>query len=707
MPARILSIGWLLWLCWAPLQSRAQELSLLPMEQIRWIWQEVSGDAAYEHIRYLTQFHRPGGGADGLWKAAEYVAERARAYGLEQVRLIRQPYGNRRPWNARLAELWIPGPNPERLASTLQTPLHLADYSAATDVEAELVDVGAGLEDQDYANRSVQGRIVLAHGPLAAVVRQAVRNRGALGVVWFPDPNQERNMSYPDQVHWARLPTDLPDGTSGTFAFVLSVRQGLALRARLRREPIRVRAFVDADYRSEQGSEPWQVMVEAYIPGTEPDLPQDIVLTAHLQEEKFSANDDASGCASLLEIARALNRLIQEGRLPRPRRNLRFWWVTEISSQRQYFADHPEAHRRMWVNLNHDMVGAHQGQDVLRVQNVTRLPATRFHFYNDVVEAVVEFVVSANTGALAQQQAGIAGLYPIPHLAHLGTRHRYNAQMIFFHNNTDHMTFNEAPIGVPGVTFTNWPDHYIHTSDDDLWNIDRTQLGRNAVAGALIAYTMAAVGPEQAPVLLAETVGRGAERLARNVRLGLLWLARDPDPEAAYWRAREQLDYALERERMAISSITQVGKGLEGAVSGALAGLERRAAELRLELDRAYRDRTGRRNPPPRGTLSEAERALAALRPVLAGGPKEFLEKRAQLPSIPGLHGLMAFEVLNAIDGRRTALDIYRFVAAEAREAGAHYYGVVSPEAVRAYLEGAARTGLVRLESRPSGRADR
>jgi hypothetical protein len=58
----------------------------------------------------------------------------------------------------------------------------------------------------------------------------------------------------------------------------------------------------------------------------------------------------------------------------------------------------------------------------------------------------------------------------------------------------------------------------------------------------------------------------------------------------------------------------------------------------------------------------------------------------------------MAFEVLNACDGARTGLDIARFVAAEAREAGAHYYGVVTEEAVLAYLEGAAKTGLVALE---------
>ena len=76
-------------------------------------------------------------------------------------------------------------------------------------------------------------------------------------------------------------------------------------------------------------------MVEARIKGTEIN-DQDIVLTAHTQEEKFSANDDSSGCASLLEIGRAVRKLIKEGRIKAPRRNIVFWWVTEISSQRQY-----------------------------------------------------------------------------------------------------------------------------------------------------------------------------------------------------------------------------------------------------------------------------------------------------------------------------------------------------------------------------------
>ena len=51
---------------------------------------------------------------------------------------------------------------------------------------------------------------------------------------------------------------------------------------------------------------------------------------------------------------------------------------------------------------------------------------------------------------------------------------------------------------------------------------------------------------------------------------------------------------------------------------------------------------------------------------------------------------------LQAIDGTRTGLDIYRLVAAEAREGGEHYYGVVRPDAVLALLRNVEQLGLVR-----------
>jgi hypothetical protein len=683
-----------LWVSVAASEATAQELPILDPGGTRLILEEVSGDAAYEHIRYLTLFHRPRGGSDGLWKVAEYYEAKAREYGLQDVRLIKQA-STTRPWNARFADLWIVEPEPERIASTLQSPLHLADYSRETDVTAELVDVGAGA-DADFEGVDVSGKIVLSYGPLPEVMERAVGGHGALGVIWYPDPFGPRS-AYPDQLRWIRLPSEGSEGYEPTFAFGLSLRQGLALRARLADadSPVRVRALVDAAFESGQGSEPWQVMVEAFIRGTDAELGQDVVLTGHMQEEATSANDDASGTASVLEVARALNRLIEEGRLPRPRRNLRFWWVTEISSERQYFADNPEERRRVWVNINQDMVGANQAQDVMRVQNITRLPATRFHFFNDVVESVIDYMVTANNSELAQVQAG-TGFYPRPHLSHLGSRHRYNAKMIFFHNSTDHMTFNEAPIGVPGVTFTNWPDNYIHSSDDDLWNIDRTQLGRNAAAVALIAYAMASADSASLGALAAETVGRGEGRLARNLKLGLSWIATAGDKAAAYYQALDQVRYAVERERGALGSLREVDPSARRLVGSLLGELERRGAQAEREIQLAYRQATGRR-APGRRQLSEAERRLSELRPALVGGPGEFLDGRRRITGVQGLHSLMAFEVLNAVNGERTGLEIYRYVAAEAREAGDYYYGTVTPEAVREYLGNVSDAGLIRL----------
>jgi len=679
----------------------AQDLTVLDAARRRLIAQETSGDAAYEHVRFMTQFHRPGGGSDGLWTVAQYFAAKAREYGLTDVQVIKQA-STARPWNARFADLWIVSPEPTRIASTLQSPLHLADNSRPADVTAELVDIGAA-DSADYARVDVRGRIVLTYGSLAEVMDEAVGRRGALGVVWYPSPfsglqgTVGAGPGMPDQVRWIRVRASASEGSEPTFAFGLSLREGLALRARLAAADtaVMVRAVVDAAWTSSQGDEPWQVMVEAVIPGSDPALAQDIVLTGHLQEENHSANDDASGCASVLEIARALNRLIAEGRLPRPRRTIRFWWVTEISSERRYFADHPDAPRRIWVNVNQDMVGANQAQDVLRKQNVTRVPATRFHFLNDVTEAVVEHLVRTNTYELAQAQAGTP-MYADALVAHFGSLHRYNAEMIWFHNNTDHMTFTEAPIGIPAVTFTNMPDRYIHSSDDDLWNVDATQLGRNAVAVATIAYVMAAADSGDVAVLAAETNGRGAERLARNLHLGLAWIAARGDRASAYHDAMDQIAYAVERERRALTSLAGIHPTAGARTAGLVAELDRREAQARRELAAAYRQATGQRPPATRPSDSVATR-LAGVRPSMVGGPAEFLDRRSDVAGVRGLHPLMAFEVLNAVDGRRSGLDIWRFVASEAREAGRHYYGEVRPDAVLSYLEHAATTGLIRL----------
>ncbi|UCC83354.1 MAG: hypothetical protein JSW46_00025, partial [Gemmatimonadota bacterium] len=175
------------------------------------------------------------------------------------------------------------------------------------------------------------------------------------------------------------------------------------------------------------------------------------------------------------------------------------------------------------------------------------------------------------------------------------------------------------------------------------------------------------------------------------------WIATSEDKDAAYLDALDQVDYAAERERLAVESLAEIDDGAGEVVPPLLEELGRREAQALREVELAYRQATGR-NAARERPLSDAEQRLSELKPALIAGPTEFLTGRRRVRGVGGLHGLMRFEVMNAVNGERSGLDIYRYVAAEAREAGAHYYGTVTAEAVLEYLENAAAAELIRLE---------
>lgn len=349
----------------------------------------------------------------------------------------------------------------------------------------------------------------------------------------------------------------------------------------------------------------------------------------------------------------------------------------------------------MWVAINQDMVGAEQTIDLTRKQDITRLPASRFHFFNDVAESVTEYMVAANTIYLSAIRGGTE-FYPEPHFAHNGSQHRYAAEMVWYHEDTDHMTFNEPPIGVPALTFTNMPDRFIHSNEDDLWNIDATQLGRNALSVAMMAYIMASADAKSAPALAAETVGRGEERIARNLlRLALGRLAAPGEPDAQYAQAIDQVQYAVGRERMAVRSLTEIARGAVDTIP-LIQALDRREVEATARVRGTWL-RVDGATAPPVPARSSVERTLEGLRPSIVGGPKEFLAHRREIKAITGLNPMMRAEIIALIDGKRSGREIYRLTAAEPREAGPIYYGVVTPEQVLATLEAIAATGLARI----------
>ncbi|HEY2852484.1 MAG TPA: M28 family peptidase [Gemmatimonadaceae bacterium] len=687
----------------APLRvAIAQQYPLLDSVRTNLITAEISGDAAFDHIRALSPYHRPQG-SDTLYLAAQYVERMARAFGLDSVALIMQP-SKRATWNQGTSDLWLVGPTGaplERIASSIQTRLHLADRSRPADVTAELIDVGAAAPAELDSAR-VAGKIILARGgpgDLARMMVEAVQRRGAAGVIWYPDPYTPSKgfFSFSDQptmIPWLTIPTQAVDGKLPTFAFVLSLREGIALHNRLAtsRVPLRAHAIVRSQLGSSIHPEPWMPMVQAVIRGSDPGAAQDVVLTAHLQEGQQSVNDDASGCASLLEIGRAITRLIAEGYLPRPKRTIRFWWTTENNSEPRYFADHPEILKRLWVDVNQDMVGADQSIDVMRTQNVFRVPASRFHFLSDVAESVIEYMVAGNTANITQYRNGY-GLYTRPHLAHNGSQQRYNAQVVWFEGDSDHDSFLNA--GVPAIGFGNEPDRFIHSNLDDLWGIDRTQLGRNAASAALIAYTMASADRSGFDVLAGEVVGRGEARLARNLGIALQLIAGSTQP-AAYYAALDQLQYATAREQRALRSLGTVDSGTAPRVAMLLAALDRQSAEDRRVLTSTYASARHTDAVPPR-MLTGSEQELASLRPAVVGTPADFYA-RGDAIAEGDLNGYLAQEILNAIDGTRTGLDLYHHAAAMIREAGTQYYGVATPESILRLLRSAEQSKLYRLD---------
>jgi hypothetical protein len=719
--------------------SLAQTSPFVPEKTEQALVNSLSGDLAFETLRISTQWHKPGG-SEGFFAVARYVEQRAKDAGLADVRWIDQ-VAEAPAWTCHRAEAWLldgqgAAAKETLLGSFAEVATSIADYSRPANVTAELVDVGSGEHAADYQGKDVKGKIVLAYGAPSSVMEQAVWKRGAAGILAWSSTRLNALAEAPDQIAWQWAPQDDgPNGEKTTFAFIISAREGKALADRLRGEsshrwgaggadkatPLRARIVVDSSVLPERKT----AMVEARIPGTDPSLPE-IVLTSHLQEEKFSANDNQSGVANMLEIGRALTALIKDGKLPRPRRGIRFWWCDEIYSEYRYFADHPGEEKKILVNLNEDMVGAKQSVGS-RIQFMARTPWSRPSYLSDVEQSVLEAVVRGNNAYLAAWQAGsippgVAFSRPI--FSRLGTREPFHAQAVPYFDSTDHMVFNDPWVGVPGTTLTNWPDENIHSSGDDLWQIDATQLKRNAFVVAATAWWLANATEQDVPFLASFVAARGVERLGRDLATAQNWIESGtgtPDERRA--AAANLLDVALATEIASVESARAIGPvagGGPAAVGDGIAALKSVAAALKARLGPAAAapsdaalDRLAQRTPRYAvSTLGDwmalehrvsekraADRRAREERREKAESQGKAGKKSSGTPAgdedTPSLSPLMGTEAMSWIDGKTNAAEIARRVCAEALSAGHWYYGDATPALVEKFLEKQAKDGLI------------
>ncbi|HEY7700254.1 MAG TPA: hypothetical protein VIE88_17645, partial [Vicinamibacteria bacterium] len=249
--------------------------------------------------------------------------------------------------------------------------------------------------------------------------------------------------------------------------------------------------------------------------------------------------------------------------------------------------------------------------------------------------------------------------------------------------------------------FHDWPDVYIHTNKDVPENLDATKLQRVAFLGAAIGYTLANLGPAEAPALLAETAGRGAMRLGADRARALAGMsaAEGEALHQAYREARNRIGRALEREKDSLQSIVKFtgarvdlgpwNQSLESIHAGD--AIAARTTYEALCRERGLSPLTDEAVEP----APTAEGSRVPVRSENGQGPTNLYyydQLAATLgPDVPpiALDELSQFEVLNFTDGRRTVAEIRDAVSAE--------LDPVSVEAVTGYLEVLARAGVVRF----------
>ncbi len=694
-PALILSVL-------LPFSASGQSIPFLTDDDIRMLSNEFSGDRAYEHIRVLSQWHRDSG-MEGFFKAADYVMQAATAVGLENVHFVEQKM-DAPNYTARSAELWMTEPVEVKLADIAEAPVYLADGSHTADVTAELVWIG---DADSLTGMDLKGKIVLTNRSPGGAVQAAVYGKGAVGVVSYQTSESRSPLDVPDQIAWGRIGVTPPEGKKGTFAFMLPPRKGEILKKILQTNGLQDlfatgkktrggRIVLHARVKTDIGQTPGRTgFVEGWIRGSTYHN-QQIVITAHLQEEKSSANDDGSGCANILEIARSINSLVAAGKIKKPLRDIRFWWTDEISSEYKYFEEHPEEPRKFLANIHQDMVGANQAMGS-RVQHLIFAPHSRTSYLDAIFESIGNYLILTNNGYLA---ASRSGGYPRPYTRPLyatrGTRQGYNARFVPYFNSSDHMCFVEGIIGVPAVATINWDDPYIHSSEDDLYQVDQTQLRRNQFLMGSTAYVLAFATEREIPLFAGETFAQGERRLANDFHAAVQALQDGRHDDGGGWKdAQLLIEQGILREIRALNSLKIFSPQDPAVIPELAARVSGKQAGLMADLEVVYRDLHGKTpdNPVPGAEDLAASRKI----PVNPADLGLYFKNRGKAKTPGTLHSLMRDEVYNFVDGRRSFYDIYKAVRAEQLAGGSWYYGTVVLKDVVDMLDSAVAEGALSL----------
>jgi aminopeptidase YwaD len=527
-------------------------------------------------VSFMDQYWRIAGNP-GFNASVDHIRDRLRSAGYRQASgnamgfvRIDEFANTGRGWDYRVGTVEFDGASEPPLLSRARDRVSLAINSFSTPpggLVARIVDVGPGTAS-DYEGKELKGAVVLGDAALSQLWQDAVKRRGAAGVIsteiaQYIRPRNPSDMSeeQKDVLQWGSVPYD---ATVKAFGFTSSWRAANRIRERMKRGPVRVRVAVDASFYDG----PNRTLIAEIAGRSRPN--ERIVLVAHVQEP--GANDDGSGCATLYGLARALLSAIVAGELPRPERTLTFMWVDEERGSRQWLSSHPADARRVQYMFAMDMTG----------EDTAKTGGTFLIEKQADPSAVWSRPSDPHTewGAGNVDERSLTGsLLNDLHLAVCLRRARdanWTVRTNPYEGGSDHTEF--ATAGIPSLLNWHFTDRYYHTNQDRLDKVSASEMKNVAIAVATSAWLLSSADDTDASAVLDIVASAAARRLALERQQGAALVAQAADVAAA--KAIEQ--------RVKSAWIQWYGEALDSVerlpVGGANEALRRGIAEAKTSL---------------------------------------------------------------------------------------------------------------------------
>ena len=292
---------------------------------------------------------------------------------------------------------------------------------------------------------------------------------------------------------------------------------------------VRVKAVVNS--RLYDGTYPY---VTAVIPGT--DSQEEVLTLGHTSEQ--GAQDNATGVAAMVEALSSLHRLIESGKLARPRRTIRLLAMGEVYGSMHYIQQNPERMRNTIAAICLDTPAG--------FYNLARTEYT-FHHNPQVATSYIDaFIVELANAYFTKRSRPF---HEAPYM--MGTD----------------SFLSDPTIGVPTV----WPYsssgvHTHHNGEDTPDDVDPRSLKDLTVVTATFVYALASATENDARWLAELALSRAYVQLtaATTPLLDRAFTATDADTLGkVLHEGLEKLDYSAGREAQAVESVRRLAPGVE------------------------------------------------------------------------------------------------------------------------------------------------